>query len=113
MGNWNSQDGYRFITYQDDALATAVFPEAHALEYLTLGLAGEAGEVAGKVKKWFREDGDLERDKIIDELGDVLWYITLLANHFGCDLGEVAYRNAEKLRDRMARGVIKGDGDNR
>jgi NTP pyrophosphatase (non-canonical NTP hydrolase) len=106
-------DEYTFEDYQFDAGETAVFPEEVALSYLALGLTNEAGEVAGKIKKHLRGDGWLDTNALVDELGDVLWYLTMLAGCTGVDLQEVAWRNMRKLQSRAERGVIKGDGDNR
>lgn len=100
--------------YQKQAAKTAVFPDYVAVPYLALGLTSEAGEVAGKIKKHLRGDNnpDVVND-IRDELGDVLWYLAVLANYLDISLDEVADRNLKKLADRMERGVIKGDGDKR
>ena len=78
----------------------------------TLGLAGEAGEVAEKVKKLYR-DSQFSKEDVIKELGDVLFYVTALANHLGSDLQSVANANIKKLHDRKDRNKIKGSGDNR
>ena len=82
-----------------------------------MGLANEAGEVAGKVKKIFRDrDGkisDDDRDALKKELGDVLWYLTQICTELGLTLEEVAAHNVEKLAARLERGTIKGDGDDR
>lgn len=109
--------------YQKRAKGTAVFPGSTALQYLTLQLASESGEVAGKIAKYFRGDYDAEkpgaivfsdlRQVVTKELGDVLWYVAILADFFGVDLDEVASKNLAKLKDRQDRGVIKGSGDNR
>ena len=79
---------------------------------LQLGLASEAGEVADKVKKWIR-DGTVDKAAISKELGDVLWYIAVLANDLGFPLSEVAKVNLDKLNKRQKDGTIKGSGDNR
>jgi len=78
----------------------------------TLGLCGEAGEVAEKIKKFFRDE-DFSKEDIVKELGDVLFYITALANHIGSDLQIVMNKNIEKLHDRLDRNKIQGSGDNR
>jgi len=78
----------------------------------TLGLCGEAGEVAEKIKKFFRDE-DFSKEEIVKELGDVLFYITALANHIGSDLQIVMNKNIEKLHDRLDRNKIQGSGDNR
>ena len=82
-----------------------------------LGLTGEAGELADKIKKVYRDKGGVfkqeEREAIAKELGDVLWYLTRLGATLGFSLEEIAQRNIEKLADRAKRGVINGSGDNR
>ncbi len=79
----------------------------------TLGLVGEAGEVAEKIKKYLRDDTKVSQKEIIKELGDVLFYTTALANYFYSNLPEVLESNMDKLNSRAKRGVIKGSGDNR
>lgn len=87
----------------------------HPIVYPTLGLVNEAGEVAGKVKKIFRDKGgqigEAERQALKGELGDVLWYLTQICTELDLTLEEVAAYNLEKLLDRLERGVIRGDGD--
>lgn len=107
-------------TYAEQARQTAVYPNAgtgatDALAYATLGLAGEAGELANKVKKILRGDprGWDTREAMISELGDVLWYVAALAGELGISLDDVATLNLAKLADRASSGTIKGDGDNR
>lgn len=78
-----------------------------------LGLVGEAGEVAEKIKKQIRDNTKVSQDDIIKELGDVLFYTTALANYYNKNLGYVIEVNIKKLDDREDRGVIKGKGDNR
>lgn len=103
-----------FKTYQAAAHETAVYPEDRALEYVALGLAGEAGEVANKIKKLIRDGDDQgKRDTIAKELGDVLWYVSELATVLGADLNEVAQCNISKLHDRKFRGKLHGSGDDR
>lgn len=80
--------------------------------YCALGLVGEAGEVSEKVKKWHR-DGVIDKHAVVLELGDVLYYLTRLANAMGVSLADVQIENIKKLTDRAARGVLKGNGDNR
>ena len=78
-------------------------PELTAIGYLALGLNGEAGEVAEQVKKAIRNDGqitDERRAKILDEIGDVLWYISRIASEFNYSLGDVAEQNVAKLEQR-------------
>lgn len=102
-------------TYQQEAAKTAIYKDK--LIYPTLGLAGEAGEIANKVKKILRDNsGELEenvRQDLICELGDVLWYIAALATDLNAELSEVANKNIEKLNSRKNRGTIGGSGDNR
>jgi NTP pyrophosphatase (non-canonical NTP hydrolase) len=106
-----------FSIYQSATANTAVYSQDVALVYTTLGLASEAGEVAGKVKKAIRDNAgvvdDERRTQIIDELGDVLWYAARVADAINIDLNEVARLNLEKLASRKQRGVISGDGDKR
>jgi NTP pyrophosphatase (non-canonical NTP hydrolase) len=102
--------------YQQKALTT-VLDTADNLTYTTLGLANEAGEVAGKVKKWIR-DGDsdpakLDKKALSDELGDTLWYLAVMAHKLGLSLDELAQANLSKLSGRFERGKITGSGDNR
>lgn len=103
--------------YQDQAMTFAVFPEKHGLTYPTLGLANEAGEFAGKVKKILRgdygENVEAFDEMMAVELGDVLWYLAACASAIGYDLEKIAKMNIDKLTDRQQRGVIKGSGDNR
>jgi NTP pyrophosphatase (non-canonical NTP hydrolase) len=85
--------------------------------YYVLGIAGESGELCEKVKKLFRDKGGVVDDEfkemLIKESGDVLWYLTRLADQFGIRLEDIAIANSKKLLDRMRRGVIHGDGDDR
>jgi NTP pyrophosphatase (non-canonical NTP hydrolase) len=100
--------------YQQKACKTAIFPKETALAYLTLGLAGEAGEIANKAKKLIRDgDNPAKRAEITKELGDVCWYIAVLAHELGVNLGKVMEDNIEKLADRQSRGMLGGSGDNR
>lgn len=99
-------------SYQDQAFTTATEPSKN-IYYMTLGLTGEAGEVANKVKKVMRDGKALDLDDIKKEIGDVLWYVAGLCTVTGIPLEEVAKANLEKLADRQKRGVIGGSGDNR
>lgn len=104
--------------YQRKAAETAIFPKQKALEYITLGLTGEAGEIANKVKKLIRDGADeetLEQKKIEIgyELGDVLWYCAMLAREVDMDLGNIMENNIIKLLSRKERGKLGGSGDNR
>lgn len=107
-----------FSNYQTKSRVTAQYPAiGHPVIYPTLGLVNEAGEVAGKIKKIFRDKhgviGEAEREALKAELGDVLWYIAQVCTELGLSLDEVAETNLTKLLDRQARGTIQGDGDNR
>ena len=108
-----------FNEYQYKAQQTASYPQettAQALTYLSLGLNGEAGEVADKIKKWFRGDYDLTpeiRHEIVKECGDVLWYISEIARSLNFTLEELAEINITKLFDRKDRNKLHGSGDNR
>lgn len=110
-----------FNEYQDASAAFAKYPEAGsgsqlALAYVGLGL-GEAGEVQGKIKKIIRDDRGVlnaaTREALLDELGDVLWYVAALARELQAPLSGVAERNVAKLQSRFDRGVIGGSGDTR
>lgn len=108
--------------YQSQAATTAIYPSAKALEYLSLGLASEAGEVCGKLAKWYRKDSSVSftsnwdsfpHEEVLDELGDVLWFISEMARYLGADLSAVANNNINKLASRKSRGVLQGSGDDR
>ena len=101
--------------YQTLAAESAVFPKDVALMYLALKLNGEAGEIAELVGKHIRGDEDKKdiKDALVKELGDVMWYIAMLADHVDVHLSDVATINISKLRDRLNRNVVKGSGDNR
>ena len=106
-----------FNAYQRSAIKTAVYPPEHRILYPALGLAGEAGEVANKVKKVMRDGIENQpndwKDQIASEIGDVLWYCAALANDLNMPLAMIANLNERKLRDRFDRGKINGSGDNR
>lgn len=134
---------YSLDEYQNDAFGTAIYPGKGACAgalYCALKLSGEAGEVAEKVGKAIRDDGFLfsedltiardaafesdpwanskwftaeRRQELIKELGDTLWYVAAMAGELGVSLSHVAAINMEKLRDRQARGVLGGSGDDR
>lgn len=91
---------------------TAIYPENEALQYLALGLCSEAGEVAGKIKKYIR-DGGFSSEEIEKELSDVFWYLARLADTLGVSCSEILDVNVKKLEDRKARDVLRGSGDNR
>ena len=107
-----------FNDYQNKSRKTAKYPAiGHPVIYPALGLVNEAGEVAGKIKKVFRDkDGQINeetRQALKAELGDVLWYIAQVATELDLSLDEIAEHNIAKLYDRLERGKIQGDGDNR
>lgn len=123
-----------FNEYQKGALETAQYPKvevpsvieeekefnvSHQAGYVypALGLVGEAGEVAEKVKKLIRDKNGLYDEKDVEEikkeLGDVLWYIATLSHEFGIELNDIATTNYEKLKSRAERNKIQGSGDNR
>ncbi len=105
--------------YQKQSGLTAVYPSDRALEYLTLGLVGEAGEVANKLKKVIRGDyqdpklgsaiPEAVRYEIIDELGDVLWYVAQLSIVLDIRLSSVMEQNIRKLKNRQQDNTLKGD----
>lgn len=107
-----------FKEYQEKARQTAIYPDkGKNLIYPTLGLVGESGEVAEKVKKLIRDKNMVVDKEFLDsikkELGDVLWYIAAICSELGISLEEVAIENIEKLYSRKERDVLHGEGDNR
>lgn len=107
-----------FTAYQDASRKTALYPDlGKNFVYPTLGLVGEAGEVAEKIKKVIRDKGgqvdEATRLELQKELGDVLWYLAQLSVELGCTLEDVAQCNIEKLQSRQQRQQLHGDGDNR
>ena len=100
-------------TYQQQAAKTAVYPDDQATNYLVAGLAGEVGELASIFAKHWRGDGDLNHDHAKAELGDVLWFVAIIADEIGCNLSTIAQNNLNKLADRANRGKLKGNGDDR
>ena len=108
-----------FDDYQARALTTIVSTDDELKDTLhwVLGINGEAGEVAEKVKKIIRDQNgqfsDQDKTELAKEIGDVLWYLAVLAHQLGFSLEEVAKTNLDKLSSRQARGVLGGSGDNR
>jgi len=98
--------------YQRQAATTAIYPASVQVLYPTLGLAGEAGEVANKVKKIVR-DGKLDKEAIGSEIGDCLWYIAAICKDLGLKMEDVAQANLDKLRQRQEKGTLSGSGDSR
>ncbi len=108
----------RFNEYQQAALETAIYPDkGNNIVYPVLGLTGESGEVAEKIKKVIRDNnGVLDaavKQALKKELGDVFWYIAAICYEAGLDMDDVAESNIRKLRDRQKRNVLHGSGDNR
>jgi NTP pyrophosphatase (non-canonical NTP hydrolase) len=104
--------------YQERSRATAVYPDAGSnLLYPTLGLCGEAGEVAEKIKKMVRDEGGVlseeRRQGLAKEMGDVLWYLAQLATEARLDLDAIAEANLAKLLSRQQRDRLTGSGDDR
>lgn len=104
-----------FDEYQKQAATTAVYPKAQGVEYTTLGLVGEAGEIANKVKKSIRGDYTIDTiaEDVGDEIMDCVWYCAMLLTELGLSFDEYAQANLDKLASRKQRGVIHGTGDNR
>ncbi len=109
-----------FNEYEEKASETAVFNDRtteYKLMYLALGVAGEAGEVAEKIKKVMRNDNgivsDEKRESIKSEVGDVLWYLSQLSRELGFTIEDAAQANMRKITDRKSRDVIRSEGDNR
>lgn len=112
------QETFNFNHYQQESRRTWNLVQTdHPIVYPTLGLVNEAGEVAGKIKKIFRDKqgqiSEADREALKQELGDVLWYLTQIATELGVTLEDVAATNLTKLLSRLERGKIRGDGDNR
>lgn len=103
--------------YQAEALKTAIYPKEIGIIYSALGMTGESGEVADKVKKTIRDNGgvfdEATRLEIAKEVGDVLWYIAAMSDDLGLSFEEIARMNLDKLRSRAARHRLHGTGDNR
>lgn len=111
-------DDLGFDAYQKWASTTAVYPNVGKnINYPTLGLCSESGEVAGKVKKLHRDHGDAItpeiRQALIKELGDIMWYVAATCSELGLDMSVVARENMDKLNSRRDRGTLGGDGDDR
>lgn len=105
--------------YQKQALTTVIETdnEFRDLLHWVLGINGEAGEIAEKMKKIIRDkNGELSEDdkkELAKEVGDVLWYLAVFAHNLGVPLEKIAQANLDKLQSRKARGVLQGSGDNR
>lgn len=109
-----------FDEYQTLAARTGFYNHSdkqYVLMYLSMGLAGEAGEVVEKIKHVVRDQKSViteeKRELLKKEIGDVLWYASQIAREFDLSFDEVARHNIDKLADRAKRGVIKSEGDTR
>lgn len=106
-----------FDEYQRHALATAIYPRESGIVYPVLGLAGESGEVADKVKKTIRDHAgvfdEAIKTEIAKEAGDILWYLAALARELGISLEDIARMNIDKITSRQKRDKLHGEGDNR
>ena len=106
-----------FREYEESAAKTAIYDKQWAIVYPALGVNGEAGEIAEKVKKMLRDDGGVmtpqRRQNLAYEIGDVLWYLTALCHDLGMTLEGCARMNFEKLDSRSRRDALQGSGDNR
>ena len=107
-----------FEEYQKLSRETAIYPDKDKnFVYLTLGLVGEAGEVAEKIKKILRDKNSVideeTKKELAKELGDVLWYLSQLITELNLSLDEIASLNIDKLSSRKERGTLHGSGDNR
>ena len=117
----NESNKYKKVSdldmYQKVAITTAIYPREQAIIYPTLGLTGEAGEVANKVKKIIRDGSNKNDDSMVSEIkseiGDCLWYIAVLASDIGVKLSDIASDNLEKLANRKKNNTIHGSGDTR
>ncbi len=118
MSEWTT-DFLDFAEYQFRAHLSSLNADVNGnrLIYPVLGLTNEAGEVAGKIKKLFRDKGgvldDADRQALKAEIGDCMWYLAEICTQVGIDLADVAEHNLAKLASRQARGQIKGSGDHR
>lgn len=99
--------------YQRLAESTAIYPPDYRITYPIMGLVGEVGEFANKYKKVIRDGTEFTQEDMKKELGDILWYIAVLADDCNISFGDLAIANIEKLLDRQQRGVLGGSGDNR
>ena len=117
MKKWTFNKPWSMNRYQKTAIGSKVYGAGQAIIYPTLKLNGEAGEVAEKVGKVLRDNDGVFTKEIFDaialELGDVLWYIAALADDIGYTLDDIANLNIKKLKSRVKRNKIHGEGDNR
>ena len=117
-----NREGYTLDNYQLDASSFAFYPMGPGvvntgLTYAILGLSSEVGELTGVLKKVHRDnDGTIDSDaleKMVKELGDILWYVAQVAAELDYDLSEIADLNTKKLKSRQKRGALGGSGDDR
>lgn len=103
--------------YQTKAIETAIYDEKYGIIYPVLGLAEEAGEVAGKLSKIIRDNGgvvtEAHREQFLKEIGDVLWFTAAALRDLGYTMEEAMEANIAKLASRQERDVLKGEGDDR
>ena len=106
-----------FNEYKNEAIKTAIYHQHYKIIYPALGMCGECGEVAEKIKKVIRDNqGIFDADKtkeIEKELGDVLWYIANICNDLNIDFDNVAQNNVNKINARVQNNTLHGNGDNR
>ena len=107
-----------FNEYQEKAKETAIYPKlSPSWLFPSIGLSGELGEVMEKLKKIIRDDNgiitDEKKTELKREIGDILWYLSILSHELGLSLQEIAETNIEKIKSRHQRGVVHGQGDNR
>ena len=104
-----------FNDYQKTARETAIYKDG--IFYPTLGLCGESGEVADKIKKIYRDNNGIisedNKEQLVKEMGDVLWYLANMATDLNVTLEDVARKNLEKIQIRHQKNLIHGEGDNR
>ena len=117
-----NREGYTLDNYQFDASRFAIYPTGSGvvnigLTYAVLGLSSEVGELTGVLKKAHRDnDGAIDSDaleKMVKELGDILWYVAQVASELDCYLSGIADLNTKKLKSRQKRGALRGSGDDR
>lgn len=107
----------KFNDYQKQAITTKIYKPEDALAYVTLGIVGEAGEIAEKVKKIIRDDNkiisEVKKKDILFEIGDCLWYLAAMCEELNVNFADVAQMNIDKLQSRKDRSQLTGSGDNR
>lgn len=109
----NERKIMNFNEYQKWAKSTGIYPESAKVIYPAMGLAGETGELLNILKKIIRDQVDADRDRLVGEIGDILWYLAVLSQDLGIDFDEVVTYNVDKLNGRKARGTLRGSGEER